>query len=184
MEDHSPDTERRLARLEERQTMIEATVAELQAAVAGLTSAFTTFAADVNTTIADIEAKEAQGGTITAAELGPIKESLTALTGSVQAADTAVKGHDPGPAPAPAPAEPTSETVTVSIDANGEGSTQIFYPPSRVTIDTGPATGTATLEPVEGAQDATLLKIVGGTPESTETVVVSIAAAQETPAAE
>lgn len=83
-----------------------ATVAELTAAVNALIGAFNTFAADVNQTIADIIAKEQQGGTITAAELGPIKDSLTTLSSSVAAADAVVKGEDPGKVPAAAPVKP------------------------------------------------------------------------------
>jgi uncharacterized coiled-coil protein SlyX len=99
------DHEGRMARLEERQTMTEATVAELTEAVTTLTSAFNAYAADTNQTIADILAKEAQGGTITGAELGPIKDSLATLTADVAAADAIVKADDPGQAPA-APDKP------------------------------------------------------------------------------
>lgn len=87
----------RVSDLERKQRMTDATVADLTDAVTTLTGAFTSFATDVNATIADLEAKEAQGGTITAAELGPIKDSLTALSSSVTTADSAVKGQDPGP---------------------------------------------------------------------------------------
>lgn len=86
--------------------MTEATVAELQETVTNLSTAFNTFAADVNTTIADLEAKEAGGGTITAAELGPIRDSLSALAGSVASADATVKSQDPGPEHAAAPTKP------------------------------------------------------------------------------
>jgi uncharacterized coiled-coil protein SlyX len=163
------DHEGRIRRLEERISMTEATVAELTEAVTTLTSAFNAFATDVNQTIADIEAKEANGGTITAAELGPIKDSLTSLSTSVDAADATVKGDDPGPV------APTSETVTVPIAANGEGSVVVQFAASRLSITTPPSTGTATLTAVEGAEATTLL-VTGGTPETSETVVLSIAA--------
>ena len=104
-----------------------------------ITTAFNTFAADV----------------------------LAALTKSVSAADTAVKGQDPG----------KTETVIVSIGPGGEGFVQIPEPMSRVTITTSPSSGTATLEAVEvEGPPATKLLIVGATPETTETVIVSIAA--------
>ena len=76
--------------------MTEATVAELEGGVDALTAAFNTFATDTNQTIADLIAKEAAGGTITAADLGPIKDSIDALAQDVDAADVAVKGEDPG----------------------------------------------------------------------------------------
>jgi len=99
------DHEKRFAALEKRQTMTEATVAELQEAVTTLSTAFNTFASDTNQTIADLIAKEAAGGTITAADLGPIKDAVDALALDVDAADTAVKGEDPGK-PSAAPDKP------------------------------------------------------------------------------
>lgn len=84
--------------------MTDATVAELTEAVTSLTDAFNTFATDVNQTIADIEARAA-GGAITVADLGPIKDSVTALSSTVAAADAVVKGDDPGK-PAAAPDKP------------------------------------------------------------------------------
>jgi uncharacterized coiled-coil protein SlyX len=164
------ELEQRVKNLERKQRMTEATVAELTEAVTTLTSAFNTFATDVNQTIADIEAKEANGGTITAAELGPIKDSLTSLSTSVDAADATVKGDDPGPV------APTSETVTVPIGANGEGSVAVQFAASRLSITTGPTTGTATLEASTIEPDTTELLIVGATPETSATVVLAIAA--------
>lgn len=79
--------------------MSEATVEEVQETVRALTNAFNSFAADTNQTIADLELKANQGGIITAADLGPIKDSLTALSSSVEAADATVKGADPGKEP-------------------------------------------------------------------------------------
>jgi uncharacterized coiled-coil protein SlyX len=164
-------TDERLHDLERKQRMTEATVAELTEAVTTLTTAFNTFATDVNQTIADIEAKEAQGGTITAAELGPIKDSLTSLSTSVEAADATVKSEDPGPA------QPTTETVSVSIDSAGEGSVQLPYAASRLTITSEPpASGTETLAAIEGEPEATKLTVTGATPESTVEVGISIAA--------
>jgi len=173
------DHERRLGALEERMSMTEATVEETQAAVAALTSAFNSFATDVNQTIADLEAREAQGGTITAADLGPIKDSLGTLTDAVTAADTTVKGEDPGPetpAEPTEPAEPTAATVSVPIGANGEGAIQLDVAVSRVTITQQPESGTATITAVEGAETPTTrLAVVSATPESTQTVGYTVA---------
>jgi hypothetical protein len=168
------DCDGRIGRLERRLTMTEATVVELEGAVGTLTTAFNTFATDTNTTIADLIAKEAAGGTITAADLGPIKDSIDALAQDVDAADVAVKGEDPGKDTA----EPTSETISVTIDSTGEGSAQIDAELSRVTITQQPTSGTASLTgAVEVSPPATKITVVNASPESTAIVVVSIAAA-------
>lgn len=165
------DHDRRFERLEERLDMTEATVAELQGAVTTLTTsfnAFNAFAADTNQTIADLIAKEAAGGTITAADLGPIKDSIDALAQDVDAADVAVKGEDPGK-PVAAPDKPVyvhdSEGSTESWTPSGF---QVPATPEVPAVPANPETGAAEV-PAQPAKPAVPLwyfnaDAVGGPP--------------------
>lgn len=118
--------------------MTEATVAELTEAVTTLTTTFNTFAADVNQTIADLIAKENQGGTITAADLGPIRDSVSALTDAVTTADAIVKGEDPGK---PAPDKPV---YVHDVEGTTEGWTASgFEVPAVPAVPADPTTGAA-----------------------------------------
>jgi len=102
--------------------------------------------------------------------------NLANLTAAVATLDPAVEALA-ALKPEAAPAEPTSETVSVPIAANGEGSIQIPHPVAQVTITTQPESGTASLtEVAEASPPATTLTIVSATPETTESVVISIAA--------
>lgn len=128
--------------------MTEATVAELQDAVTALTAAFNTFAADVNTTIADLEAREAGGGSITTSDLGPIKDSLSSLTASVTGADTTVKGEDPGQS-TPAAPQPDKPVYLHDTDGSTEG-----WTPSGFQVPAVPAVAEVPAVPADPSTGA------------------------------
>lgn len=153
----------RVSDLERKQRMTDATVAELTDAVTTLTDAFTSFATDVNATIADLEAKEAQGGTITAAELGPIKDSLTALSSSVTTADTAVKTQDPGPE---VPVAPDKPVYLHDVDGSTEGWTASgFQVPAVAEVPAVPAVAEVPAVPADPATGAAEVPAVPAQPE-------------------
>lgn len=163
------DHEGRIQRLEERLNMTDGAVEATQNALTALGAAFTDYTTATNQTIADILAREANGATITGSELAPITDGLNTLTAAVESATASVKGEDPGPLL-------TTEGVSVSIDASGEGSAQIEHAFSLVSITQQPESGTATLSEVaESSPPATKVSVANATPETTQTVVVSIA---------
>jgi hypothetical protein len=154
---------REIHSIKENQMSEQEQVSALEAAVAKVAEDLATTKSTLQT---ELDALQAQ---INSGE----QPNLTKLTEAVNTLDPAVQalaGLKPE-----ASAQPTSETVTVPIGASGEGSVAVQFAASRLSITTPPSSGTATLTAVEGAEATTLL-VTGGTPETSETVVLSIAA--------
>lgn len=177
MTDHD-DHERRLRELERRADQIERDQMSEQEQADALETAVTRVATDLATAQHTLQVElDALAAANTGVDLSKLTTAVAALDPAVQAL-AALKPE------ASAPAEPTTESVSVSIDSIGTGSAQLDVTASRVSITAQPGSGTASLEAVEveGQPNATKVLVVNATPESVQTVTVSIAA--EVPAAE